>query len=244
MQRVCGTSNLPILVGGGERGEIRPKWALSVRTLGVQVANSARRSDQPSRPVVEPRVRALLAEHPDLPATVIAERVGWTGSSSWVRDNVARLRPEHRRVDPADRLTWEAGDAAQCDLWFPPEKIPLENGTSMLLPVLVITAAYSRFVLARMIPTKTTEDLLLGTCAHPQRRRLPAPQRRHRLHNKCQGRDSCKLDNSSRGLKLGRRSVSATAKLTSLRASSTVRPPFGRCRHRGPSSRGIGRAKP
>lgn len=32
----------------------------------------------------------------------------------------------------------------------------------MLLPVLVMTLAYSRFVLATMIPTKTTEDLLLG----------------------------------------------------------------------------------
>lgn len=32
----------------------------------------------------------------------------------------------------------------------------------MLLPVLVIVAAHSRFVTARMIPTRTTEDLLLG----------------------------------------------------------------------------------
>src|SRR5690349_17791240 len=32
----------------------------------------------------------------------------------------ARLRPEHRRPDPADRLSWDPGDAAQCDLWFPP----------------------------------------------------------------------------------------------------------------------------
>ena len=110
----------------------------------------------------EPRVRALLEDFPDLPATVIAERVGWTGSMTWFRENVTRLRPEHRRVDPADRLTWEAGDAAQCDLWFPPKKIPLENGTAALLPVLVMTLAYSRFVLARMIPSKATEDLLLG----------------------------------------------------------------------------------
>ncbi|MBN9104131.1 MAG: hypothetical protein J0I14_03930 [Propionibacteriaceae bacterium] len=111
----------------------------------------------------EPRVRALLEEYPDLPATVLAERVGWTGSMTWFRENVTRLRPEHRRVDPANRLTWEAGDAAQCDLWFPPKKIPLANGMSTLLPVLVMTAAGSRFVLARTIPTKTTEDLLLGT---------------------------------------------------------------------------------
>jgi len=97
-----------------------------------------------------------------MPATVIAERVGWTGSITWFREHVRRLRPEHRPVDPADRLTWLPGDAAQCDLWFPPKKIPLEDGTSALLPVMVITAAHSRFMLGRMIPTRHTEDLLLG----------------------------------------------------------------------------------
>ncbi len=78
----------------------------------------------------EPRVRALLAEVPDMPATVLAERVGWTGSIRWFRDNVKRLRPEHRPIDPADRIVWAAGDAAQCDLWFPPRKIPLEDGSA------------------------------------------------------------------------------------------------------------------
>ena len=111
----------------------------------------------------EPRVRALLAEFPQMPATVIAERVGWSGSITWFRDNVRRVRPEQRPVDPADRLVWEPGDAAQCDLWFPPRKIPLEDGTVKLLPVLVIVPAYSRFVLGRMIPTRRTEDLLLGS---------------------------------------------------------------------------------
>ena len=114
---------------------------------------------------VEARVRGLLSDTPDMPATVLAERVGWAGSSSWFRDNVARIRPECEPKDPSDRIVWEAGDAAQCDLWFPPKKIPLENGTAALLPVLVITLAYSRYVLGRMIPSKTTEDLLLGTWA-------------------------------------------------------------------------------
>ena len=113
--------------------------------------------------VFEPRVRELLEETPDMPATVLAERVGWTGSIRWFRDNVNRLRPEHRRVDPADRLVWVPGDAAQCDLWFPPRRIPLEDGTAKLLPVLVITAAHSRFTTGRMIPTRKTEDLLLGS---------------------------------------------------------------------------------
>ena len=111
----------------------------------------------------EARVSAILAEYPEMPATVIAERVGWQGSITWFRDNVRRLRPEHRRPDPADRLVWVPGDAAQCDLWFPPAKIPLEDGTRVSPPVLVVVAAHSRFVTALMIPTRKTEDLLLGS---------------------------------------------------------------------------------
>lgn len=111
----------------------------------------------------EARVRALLAEHPEMPATVIAERVDWPGSITWFRDNVRRLRPDYRRPDPADRLVWEAGDAGQCDLWFPPKRIPLEDGSTGLLPVLVIVAAHSRFITGRMLPTRRTPDLLLGS---------------------------------------------------------------------------------
>ena len=111
----------------------------------------------------EPRVKVLLAEFPEMPATVLAERVGWTGSPSWFRENVARLRPEQRRPDPADRLVWAPGDAAQCDLWFPPRRIPLEDGTTALLPVLVIVPAYSRFITGEMVPTRQTPDLLLGS---------------------------------------------------------------------------------
>jgi hypothetical protein len=111
----------------------------------------------------EERVRAMLAEFPEMPATVLAERVGWTGSPSWFRENVARLRPEQRRLDPADRLVWSPGDAAQWDLWFPPRRIPLEDGGSALLPVLVMVPAYSRFICGRMVPSRQTPDLLLGS---------------------------------------------------------------------------------
>ncbi|WP_256796456.1 IS21 family transposase [Terrabacter sp. Ter38] len=144
------------------------------KDLGVGRSTVARAlaSDRPpkyERPAVptsftpfEPLVRQLLAATPDMPATVIAERVCWCGSITWFRDNVRRLRPQYRPVDPADRLTWLPGDAAQCDLWFPPKKIPLEDGSKVLLPVMVITAAHSRFMVGRMIPTRHTEDLLLG----------------------------------------------------------------------------------
>ncbi len=53
----------------------------------------------------EARVRALLADHPEMPASVIAERVGWTASERWFRQNVAGLRTDYRRIDPG----WRAG---------------------------------------------------------------------------------------------------------------------------------------
>jgi transposase len=144
------------------------------RDLGVGRSTVARAlgSDRPPKyeraavptsfTAFEPAVRQLLKDTPDMPATVIAERVGWAGSITWFRDNVRRLRPDHAPVDPSDRLTWLPGDAAQCDLWFPPRKIPLEDGSATLLPVMVITAAHSRFMVGRMIPTRHTHDLLLG----------------------------------------------------------------------------------
>lgn len=76
----------------------------------------------------EPRVRELLAEFPRIPASVLAERVGWHGSGSWFRKRVAGLRVEYAPRDPADRLEYRPGDQAQCDLWFPPVKIPLGAG--------------------------------------------------------------------------------------------------------------------
>ena len=153
---------------GVPKSRIAERLGSSRTTVVKAVASdSSPRYERSARPtsfsVFEARVRVLLKETPDMPATVIAERVGWTDSIRWFRDNVRRLRPEHRPVDPADRITWEPGDAAQCDLWFPPKKIPLEDGTARLLPVLVITAAHSRFIAGRMIPTRQTEDLLLGS---------------------------------------------------------------------------------
>ena len=153
---------------GVPKARIASRLGISRTTVIKAVASDVppkyeRTAGPTSFTVFEPRVRALLAEVPDMPATVLAERVGWTGSIRWFRDNVKRLRPEHRPVDPSDRLIWTPGDAAQCDLWFPPRKISLEDGPPRLLPVLVITAAYSRFVTGRMIPTRKTEDLLLGS---------------------------------------------------------------------------------
>ena len=47
---------------------------------------------------VEPRIRELLAAWPTMPATVIAERIGWQRSIRVLRDRVAELRPAYRRT--------------------------------------------------------------------------------------------------------------------------------------------------
>jgi hypothetical protein len=157
-----------LVADGVPQRQVARQLGIGRSTVARAVASAGppkyeRRAVTTSFAAFEPRVRVLLAEFPQMPATVIADRVGWDGSISWFRENLARLRPQYRRPDPADRLTWAAGDAAQCDLWFPPARIPLEDGSTALLPVLVITAAHSRFTAGRMIPTRRTEDLLLGS---------------------------------------------------------------------------------
>ena len=111
---------------------------------------------------VEPQVRALLMAYPQMPATVIAERVGWTGSISWFRERVRAIRPEYLPADPVDRLDHPPGRAVQCDLWFPPVKIAVGFGQQAMLPVLVMVAAFSRFIAAVMLPSRQTMDLVAG----------------------------------------------------------------------------------
>lgn len=121
-----------------------------------------RRAAGSSVDVFEPAIRVLLAQFPDMPATVIAERVGWMGASSVLRARVAVLRPLFRGADPADRTAYVAGEIVQCDLWFPAKVIPDGAGSLLGPPVLTMVAAYSRFVMAVMLPTRTSGDLLAG----------------------------------------------------------------------------------
>ncbi len=110
----------------------------------------------------EPEIRKLLAEYPTMPATVIAERIEWPHSMTVLKDRVRAIRPEYRGVDPADRIEHKPGDTTQCDLWFPKTPIPLGSGQHAQLPVLVMTLAFSRFVSATMIPSRTAGDILAG----------------------------------------------------------------------------------
>jgi transposase len=158
------------------RSEGLPIKAIA-RVLGVSrnTVRAAIASDAPPRYVrqrqgsivdaVEPRIRELLQAFPTMPATVIAERIGWTRSIRVLSDRVAELRPVYLPPDPASRTAYAAGEIAQCDLWFPPITLPVGFGQARAatqLPVLTMVTGYSRWLSAVLIPSRRAEDLFAG----------------------------------------------------------------------------------
>jgi transposase len=145
-----------------------------VRRLGISrnTVRKALASHEPPRyqragrgsivDAVEPHIRALLREFPQMPSTVVMERVGWTRGKTVFCDRVAALRPLFRPVDPVSRTLYQPGELAQCDLWFPPVDVPLGFGQVGRPPVLVMVAGYSRVLTAVMIPSRQGPDLLAG----------------------------------------------------------------------------------
>ena len=118
---------------------------------------------------VEPQIRELFAAWPTMPATVIAERIGWSRSIRVLSGRVAELRPVYLPPDPASRTSYVAGEIAQCDFWFPDIEIPVGFGqtrTATLLPVLTMITGYSRWLSAVLIPTRTAADLFAGWWGH------------------------------------------------------------------------------
>jgi transposase len=146
-----------------------------VLSVSRNTVKAALRSDGPPRydrrpagsivDVVEPRIRELLQAYPTMPATVIAERIGWTRSIRVLSGRVAELRPAYLPPDPAGRTSYEPGEIAQCDLWFPPIELPVGFGQvrkPAQLPVLTMVTGYSRWLSGRLIPTRSAADLFAG----------------------------------------------------------------------------------
>jgi transposase len=147
------------------------------RTLGVarNTVRSALASDGPPRyeraakgsvaDAFEPRIRELLAAFPSMPATVIGERIGWPYSIRTLSGLVAELRPLYLPPDPASRTSYDAGELAQCDFWFPDIELPVGFGqvrTAKRLPVLTMATGYSRWLSAVLVPSRHAEDLFAG----------------------------------------------------------------------------------
>jgi hypothetical protein len=97
-----------------------------------------------------------------MPAPVVAQRIGWPYSEGPLKKLLARIRPEYKGIDPVDRVSYEPGQLTQCDLWFPAPRIPVGPGQLRVLPVLVMTLAFSRFTAAAMIPSRQAGDILSG----------------------------------------------------------------------------------
>jgi transposase len=150
---------------------------LIARTLKVSrnTVRSALASDEPPKYVrmpvgsavdaFEDAIRAQLTLVPTMPASVIAERVGWTRGMTVFNERVRELRPVYRPPDPAGRTSYDAGDVAQCDLWFPPTEVPVGYGQTrspMQLPVLTMVLGYSRWLSAILLPSRRAEDLFAG----------------------------------------------------------------------------------
>jgi transposase len=76
----------------------------------------------------EPEIREQLRLCPTMPATVVAERIGWDRSITVLRGKVGQLRPLYLPQDPAGRTAYEPGGRAQNDFWFPPAEIPVGHG--------------------------------------------------------------------------------------------------------------------
>jgi transposase len=158
------------------RAERMPIKAIA-RVIGVS-KNTVKRalaSDGPPRyeragggsivDVVEPQIRELLTAWPSMPATVIAERIGWERGLTVLKDRVRELRPAYLPPDPASRTAYGAGELAQCDFWFPAITLPVGFGqtrTATRLPVLVMVSGYSRWLSARLVPSRGAEDLFAG----------------------------------------------------------------------------------
>jgi len=113
----------------------------------------------------EQAIREQLLVVPTMPATVIAQRVGWTRGMTVFKERVRELRPAYLPPDPTGRTAYVAGEIAQCDLWFPPIGLPVGFGQvrkPTQLPVLTMVTGYSRWLSAILIPTRRAEDLFSG----------------------------------------------------------------------------------
>jgi transposase len=136
----------------------------TVRTAvrGTDPPNYQRKPSGSLVDAAEADICALLKETPTIPATVIAERIGWEHGMTILRDRVAELRPLFRPPDPCQRTFYRPGELAQFDLWQPATPIPVGFELSDKLWVVTAVSGFSRFMAAWMVPTRAAHDVLSG----------------------------------------------------------------------------------
>ncbi len=105
-------------------------------------------------------IRRMLADDPDVAATVVLERIrrsGFEGRITIVRDFVARVRPEFARAAAFQRTSYLPGEIGQVDWWHTGIKVEVGRGSLREALGLVVTLPASAahavtFTLAKDVP--------------------------------------------------------------------------------------------
>ncbi len=153
MPAIAETSGAPVLVEFGTVIRAYAKSHTARPAAGDRSPKYERAAKGSAVDAVEPAIRALLQQTPTMPATVIAERIGWEKGMTVLKERVRELRPAYLPGDPVSRTVYQPGELAQCDLWFPPVSVPLGHGQAGSPPVPVLVSDYSRVITARLQPS-------------------------------------------------------------------------------------------
>jgi transposase len=105
-------------------------------------------------------IRRMLADNPDVAATVVLERIrrsGFEGRITIVRDFVAKVRPEFARAAAFQRTSYLPGEIGQVDWWHTGIKVDVGRGRLREALGLVVTLPASAahavtFTLAKDVP--------------------------------------------------------------------------------------------
>jgi transposase len=114
----------------------------------------------------KPRIHELLRADPEIPSSVIRERIcgeeGYAGGKTILDDYVRELRPVFRPPRTHQRTVYRPGEICQFDLWEPKAEIPVGHGQTRRGWVVVAAMGYSRAGAGALVFSKRLEDVCWG----------------------------------------------------------------------------------
>jgi transposase len=136
------------------------------RALRRDAPPAYRRPPRPSKlDPHKPRIHELLKDDPEIPASVIRERItedGYAGGKSIVDDYVRELRPVFRPPRTYQRTIYRPGELLQFDLFEPKAEVPVGHGQTRRGYVVTAELGYSRAVAGALVFSKEFSDLAYG----------------------------------------------------------------------------------
>ena len=133
------------------------------RALRRDAPPAYRRPKRPSKlDPHRPRIHELLKDDPEIPASVIRERItedGYAGSKTILDDYV---RPVFRPPRTYQRTIYRPAELCQFDLWEPKAEIPVGHGQSRRGYVVTAELGYSRALAGALVFSKEFCDIAFG----------------------------------------------------------------------------------